>query len=362
MPAVDRERAFEEAASWLIALDRALDDQVAGRDTRAEFQEWLAADPAHREAFESLERLWLDADEVSAQLYRDPLMARAIYSGIDESMEKKSSRGRGLVAAAMVLMFLLLGAGLLRRPPSPLGDRFETLTSEQREIALVDGSRALLSAETVLHVRIDEQRREVELRRGEVLFTVVSDGRPFVVQTSAGTLEALGTEFGVSSRGSEVEVIVLEGRVRATPIDSGSLDSSRKSVELAAAGAMRLDVGLASARSVAEAEMERAVSWRRGVLEFDDVPLSEVVRDLDPYVAGYLVLSSRDLATMRVGGLLRIGPGYDPVESLEKALPVASLRIGDFLTVLRHRSDAVAEQTTRDLESQASVVASPTGE
>jgi len=54
--------------------------------------------------------------------------------------------------------------------------------------------------------------------RGEAYFKVAKDAsRPFRVQANAYAVQAVGTEFAVSSRKDEVIVTVREGEVRVTP-------------------------------------------------------------------------------------------------------------------------------------------------
>ena len=240
---------------------------------------------------------------------------------------------------------LLLTAGLAlalsRSLPGRDSNDVATGTAECREVTLADGSRIHLNAESLLRVSIDDRRREIELSWGEAVFSVTPDpDRPFVVKTAEGTVEAIGTEFNVLARDGGVEVLVLEGRVRVTPdARKRSERAATPPIEVATAGVAQLHEGQAISRIAPPDEIVRSLAWRDGELEFDDVPLAEVVRDVDPYVPGALVILGKELASMRVGGLLRIGEGHDPIEFLEAALPLEAIRFGEALTVLRRRDD-----------------------
>lgn len=53
-----------EARAWWVKLDGGSDDP----ELLAEFQRWLAADAAHREAYRRLQQLWSDLAEVESRL------------------------------------------------------------------------------------------------------------------------------------------------------------------------------------------------------------------------------------------------------------------------------------------------------
>ena len=324
----DLTSVYEEAAAWLVRHDGALDEARRGREVGgAAFQAWLAADPLHREAYEDLQGLWLDADELSAGLQIESA-SRA------EGLGGHRRARRRIVAAAMLIAGLALAALWVWRPQAE-GTPLQTRTAEQKELPLADGSRVHLNAETLLYVRLGETRREVGLHQGEAIFAVAPDpSRPFVVHTSVGTVEAVGTEFGVSVREGAVEVVVLEGMVRVSPVSSSPF-------ELTAATMANLGADRIATRGVPESEIDRALSWRHGVLEFDDARLDEVLDDLDPYVEGRLVLASEEVGSMRVGGLLRVGSGRDPIGSLVETLPLEAVRLGNAVTILKRREASV---------------------
>ena len=322
--------------------DRAADDRKAGSPgLRAGFQEWLAADPSHRVAYEDLQRLWLDADEISALTRRRPpsqdswLDAASVVAMVSPSRRRAGRRWRRPAVAAALVAGLGVAAALWPFWRSAR-NTISTGQAERFEVVLADGSRIHLNAETAVEVSIDDKRREIELGRGEAVFSVARDpDRPFVVATAEGTVEAIGTEFSVDTRAGGVEVAVLEGRVRLIPRRAPGSGGTTTPIEVGAAGVARLAGGRATVRRAAPAEIERSVSWRRGILEFDDIPLAQLIRDLDPYVPGSILVPSEDLGSMRVGGILRVGDGHDPLGSLAETLSLEVTRIGGFWIVVR---------------------------
>jgi ferric-dicitrate binding protein FerR (iron transport regulator) len=100
--------------------------------------------------------------------------------------------------------------------------RFSTGIGEQRDLLLADGSRISMNTDTSLSVRYSKDSRRIELEHGEAFFTVKHDqSRPFDVVAGQTLTRAVGTEFNVDLRQSQVTVTVVDGivRVSASPED-----------------------------------------------------------------------------------------------------------------------------------------------
>ena len=79
-------------------------------------------------------------------------------------------------------------------------------------IQLPDGSLAYLNANSEISYRKSFDKRTVK-QRGEVFYSVVAGGSPFVVETENGRITVLGTEFNVKTTTDALEVEVEEGLV-----------------------------------------------------------------------------------------------------------------------------------------------------
>lgn len=138
---------------------------------RAELEDWLRADPRHREALEGMERLWREFDG----------LPRPALDDIPEPVPAwRLSRA---LAAAFFVFCALLVATLFWRDQS-LGPNlaYGTAPGEQREVVLADGSKLFLDVDTQVQVRYAERTRDVLLKKGEVFFVVSHDpARPFRV-------------------------------------------------------------------------------------------------------------------------------------------------------------------------------------
>ncbi len=103
-------------------------------------------------------------------------------------------------AEAGLAVLLLCALGLYSRDGSPPAAQvLRTAAGEIRDEALPDGSHVLLSPGSEVHVRVDAQRRQLQLQRGQAWFKVSADAhRPFQVHTPHGTVTALGTAFDLA--------------------------------------------------------------------------------------------------------------------------------------------------------------------
>lgn len=109
------------------------------------------------------------------------------------------------------------------KAPSPtlaVGQVVEMKTGERRRFALPDGS--LLSVNQNTRATVQAERR-VHLERGEVLVEVAPRTRgngPFILTTPEREVAALGTRFDVRAEPAGTGVLVAQGQVRVSGLDT----------------------------------------------------------------------------------------------------------------------------------------------
>ncbi|VTQ85978.1 FecR iron transport regulator family protein [Stenotrophomonas maltophilia] len=194
---MSQETIAREAARWW------LDAHDGDRDENA-FEQWCRADPRHAAQYLHLQELW-QAGAATPSLQR-----------------QQQRRQRRRLREAGIAVLLLCALGLYSRHASPpVAQVLRTAAGEIREETLPDGSHVLLSPGSEVKVRIDGQRRQLQLQRGQAWFQVAADAdRPFQVHTPQGTVTALGTAFDLAVQGNSSVVTVTEHRVR---VDSGNV-------------------------------------------------------------------------------------------------------------------------------------------
>ena len=116
-----------------------------------------------------------------------------------------------MVAVAASVLILVGMFWFLQKSPTQL----QVANGEKAKQAWEDGSVAQLNAGSQIDWNKDwDQLRSVRLD-GEAFFSV-SKGQPFVVSTSQGKVEVLGTRFNVSDRDGQLTVRCYEGKVKVS--------------------------------------------------------------------------------------------------------------------------------------------------
>ncbi|MHC9086078.1 FecR family protein [Luteimonas sp. RIT-PG2_3] len=323
------EDAEREAAAWIARLNA---DDVSAED-RAGFEAWRARHPRHARAYQQMAQTWqqcLDAGRtVRAVSFGNAMQVAS------QTQPPWQARWRGFAAAAMVAAVMIAGVLWSVHPPAS----FRTGVGERASIALLDGSTLELNSDSAVRVSYRDDRRVVRLDRGEVFVKVAHDReRPFWVVADQTWVRAVGTAFSVYRREQDVRVTVSEGKVSVVgaalmdvPADG---DLPRLPASLLGAG-QQIDARGASVqvRALPQAEVGRELSWRQGLVHFDNQPLSEVVAQMRRYTPLQIELgaSARDIA---IGGTFRADP--QGAEAL-----LSTLQDGFGLTVSRPGGERV---------------------
>jgi transmembrane sensor len=130
---------------------------------------------------------------------------------------------RTFALAASVALVLLLGAIFyLREGSEPQWVAYSTVGRPAEVVTLADGSKIEIGVDTVLRVRIGEQKRDVEFNTGNALFDVMhlENGPPFRVNMRDATIEVVGTRFCVKTTVDRSYVAVLAGAVKVQSVQA----------------------------------------------------------------------------------------------------------------------------------------------
>jgi len=318
----------EQAAAWLLRL-RDADD--AG--TRAELEAWMAADPAHAEAFAAARSSWeLFGEQAAAPellaMRRDAL-ARAHRAGGGRWGGIRLER-RSIAAGVAALAALPLGAAWWLSANSASGRSYRTGLGEQRTVTLDDGSRLSLDANTVLKVAYSRDLRLIELAGGRAHFDVAKDPtRPMKVRAGAKTVTALGTAFTVERQAERVVVTLVEGRVAVTDDDRSAAPPTEMKPQQQLVLAPRTAPVLRQ-----EVDVDRALAWREGKVVFDDESLEGAAARMNNYSALKIVVEGDAVRRLRISGIFKAGDTPAFVEAVKAYFPVEA-QASDATVVIR---------------------------
>jgi len=305
--------AEDQAALWAARVE----GTELSIEHRRELDRWLAENPAHRV-------LLSDYCQLSADLeVQLPLLAEAGAFN-QTSVGKKSAHSRkpiwflsGTAAAAAALVFTFWIAR-----PGP-AQEFATVAGQRQSVRLPDGSHIDLDANTRLRFENRRHERHVLLAKGEAYFMVSKDKtRPFIVETSEGSVRVTGTMFDVKSpQSDQLVVTVTEGSVQV-----------QISAENTAAPAMlhpgdQLSaVGPVVNRTVlSKSALANTTAWREGQVVFDSVPLRDALARFAAY-HGRVITASAGAAGLKLGGRFNLDDLDGFLSALEEVLPVRVTR------------------------------------
>ena len=284
------------AAGWAVRLDAGALEAAEQRRLDA----WLAEDVRHLGALVKARAQWSDLDRLGAMAGshtpQPAAPARATYGREAGALWTR----RGLIAASLGGASLLgLGWSML----APADEYYASAVGEVRRIPLEDGSTLVLNTDSRARVHFNREQREVRLLQGEALFEVAHDARrPFIVQSAAWQLRAVGTVFGVRLRGTEVDVTVSEGVVElgrsgATQDVPRRIAASEQSI-LVPAQPIRV-------QKLPEAAMERRFAWLNGMVAFSGESLADAVAEINRHNRRQIVIDDAELAQQPVVGAFR---------------------------------------------------------
>jgi transmembrane sensor len=170
----------------------------------------------------------------------------------------------------------------------------------RRSVELRDGSRVQLNTRSLVRAQISPERRQIWLDKGEAFFEVAHrHGQPFVVHPGDRVITALGTKFSVRRDGQKVVVSVLEGRVRAGELK----DKQRVRSSVIMGGKIAMAEGTATlVTERSEEKVESALSWRSGMLSFDQKPLPAIAEEFNRYNVKKVVPAGPSLEGVRISG------------------------------------------------------------
>lgn len=284
----------EQAQAWITWL---ASGSVDAPRMQA-FENWLSL-PGHRRAFEYERQLWQAVAQPPAVAQRP------------QTRHRRLSRLALATAAALALAWVSPEAWLRLRADHRSSHEIVTL-------ALPDGSRAVLDADSAIAVDYDDQRRGIRLLRGRAWFEVApGHAQPFQVSAQGGMVEDIATAFAVASTPQGVEAEVSQGQVRvaASPNGGWTYLLAGQRAGFAQGGRVVRHDDLAP---------DRIAAWRDGELLLDSTGVADAVAQIARYRDGPTYVRG-DLSSLpTVNAALRAD---QPEQALDALATSAGLRV-----------------------------------
>lgn len=351
----------EEAANWRLTISS---EKVTAQELRA-FEAWLARSPENERAFRRVEAFLATSDELKSRIAHeggelatrlDHLIKKSYASlphgGLTTNAlySRKSSwapgwapgrkwviGGAGFAIAASIMIVSIFSIWFT---PTPATNVFETATGQRVAVALADKSVIQLNTQSRVTVLYSASKRHIRLERGEAVFSVAKNpARPFIVETPAGSVTALGTVFGVRVQKEGTKVIVLEGVVRVNSKDKDAPSDTDQASGLASKlvhinQTAKIVKTVSPVATLSKDEIGRAVSWREGRLEYLAEPLNHVIEDLNRYRKDKIIIADSAIESMTIGGVFNTNNTDFVLFLLQNSYGVKVVHVTPYLTLL----------------------------
>jgi transmembrane sensor len=343
------EAVLEQAADYYLGLQ---DGTISGSELH-EWQEWLQADEGHRRAFSRLEALWgvleiaskseiekLSPADVEVKPAAPKAAGGSVLSMVSPSAATRKAPRFTMawtgamaasVAAALLAVYILL-AGSENHVPRPATQTYETAAGEHRVVKLADGSIVEMIAGSAISVTYTANERRLTLDEGQAIFTVAKNPkRPFVVRAGLGSVTAIGTVFNVRKTEGDVEVHVLEGTVAVRPVadaKAGSEAETSSPISLVTAGKQTsYSLSGLSIEPIIPAAAVTDLGWRVGVLTMVDLPIRDVIAELNRYLASEIKIGDEAVGRLRFTGTVYPDQVQAWLEGLQEGYPIEVVRL-----------------------------------
>lgn len=227
------------------------------------------------------------------------------------------------IAAAVVL---LIGIGsyiwvhdgdlAFRKRKAVVFKTLEVPNGKRVLIVLSDGSKVHMNAGSTLQYpeRFSKDERKVILD-GEGFFEIQQNpGKPFYVVANDMQIRVLGTRFNVNNRKPNEEFVTVEqGNVQVTA------KSSKDTLLLSAGMQARYTDGTLQKLHV---NSDQYTAWKKGKLIFNNMPLADVISELERCFAADIKLADKKLAGTKVRAHFENATLKDVVHDIAFALNI----------------------------------------
>ncbi len=267
---------------------------------------WIDESKENRTFFEESQALWELSSQYDDQFETDVAKAWTIVEKkINQPEIVATSPRRSLPTslwriAAAVALLLVVGFALfqLTTPKVPPPLVFQTAEDQRQQIDLPDGSTVWLNENSRLSYQPPFTLRKVKLE-GEAFFEVAEDkAHPFEILAANSKTVVLGTQFNVRAYPDEPEVAVT---VKSGQVALRALSEPQEQLILRAGQSGQLSRADEQVSQLPAAQTN-ADAWKTRRLEFEDVPLRQVLPALERYFDLEIEVSDEKLLNCHLNG------------------------------------------------------------
>jgi transmembrane sensor len=315
-PAAGLNSLLREGIDWIA---RRRSDAFTPRD-QTELRRWRALSPDHDAAYQEAAALGAVMREIGRELL-DERMAATNVVPLRRPPAPQISR-RTVLAGAMAAS--VAGVLIVGRPFGGSTPDFATTTGERRTLRLANGLTLELDAKT--SIAVDESaRNRIELIDGHA--EIEARLAP------AATMTLLAGKGMVSAHDARFDVRFDDGRACVTCLE-GSLTVEHGERRLSLASRQQLVYTDDTVGDPVMIDPVEVVAWKNGQLIFHQTPLAEVVREVNRYREGKVMLASGSIGQRPVNGVFYTARIEDAIAQIEQITGARAHRLPGNIVVL----------------------------
>lgn len=317
---------MDEASLWITRLDRGLTNQE-----QTELKIWLQDSDTHRETFMRLVTLWDKMESLSKLSELFPHKPQRIESNKTPILAWAAS----FIFASLISLGIWFNAdeiwGLSTTQIVQFDSEYETKVGEQSTFFLQDKTQIKLNTNSLVKVTYTDKQRLFELKRGEMHVVVAHNKqKPLNVYAGSNIIQAVGTAFNVELDNDEVELIVTDGKVLVSSIDSltvapleqENVHLSPKSFAVNKGQKAQLKATKASIIGSDEGKLASDLAWQQGNLIFRGETLFDAMQEVARYTSYQFDFGDEDTKQVQIAGLFKTSDINGLLAALERNFDV----------------------------------------
>jgi transmembrane sensor len=284
-----KSEVIAQAKAWLLHLR-------SGKATPEDAQAYKRWCRAHPEMASTLRETWSALRTVADDIAREDALSGEAWTGEPAWTQTLRPGRRAFVGFAVAA-----GASWLAlRPPLQLWPAvsefvadYRTGTGEQRQVALSDRVTVEMNTQTQINLlALKAGEHGIDLLAGEAEIVAatpplgrVTPIRSVLVAAGRARMQADIARFNIRRTGEQVCVTCL----------SGSIAFNHPQRQLTILADQQVVYDDQNVRRVSQVDLSVATAWRRGKLVFNDVPVADVVDEINRYRPGKVILRNAQL-------------------------------------------------------------------
>jgi transmembrane sensor len=300
---------MDEASLWITRLDRGLSEQE-----QVKLKVWLQVSHTHFETFMQLVKLWDKMESLSQLSELFPHKPQRIPSNKTPIIAWAAS----FIFASLVSLGLWLNADIFFGQDTTqivqFKSGYETNVGEQSTFFLQDKTRIKLNTNSLVRVTYTDKQRVFELLRGEMHVVVAHNKKkPLSVYAGSNIIQAVGTAFNVELGSEKVELIVTDGKVLVSDINSQNIAPlklknvhlSPKSFAVSKGQKAQLKARNTSIIGSDEVKLASDLAWQQGNLIFRGESLFDAMQEVSRYTNYEFDFGDEDTKSLQIAGLFK---------------------------------------------------------